>query len=103
MVYPVDVSLSELESRLLKRPEKPPQRLGLSSDLIMKVASTATLPEAPRVSLLPSVNRRYKQSQENLTASLTDIYSSKAPSKCAIFKKSQTISPAKLLEPRDIA
>lgn len=66
IIKPDGISFSdfETENRLLKRPEKPAHRRALKgAHLIKKVASSATMPEAPfsRVSLLPSVNKRYKQ------------------------------------------
>jgi hypothetical protein len=107
-IEPEAVSFSDfdMESRLLKRPEKPAHRPDLKGEhLIMKVASSATMPEAPlsRVSMLPSVNKRYKQQAlESVTACLTDIYSTKATSRAAHLRKSHTISPSKLLGSRNI-
>lgn len=107
VIKPEAVSLSdfEMESRLLKRPEKLAQRPSkmMGKQLIMKVASSATIPGAPisRISMLPSVNKRYKrQGLESVTACLTDIYSTKATSKADHLRKSHTISPAKLLGSR---
>jgi hypothetical protein len=79
----------EFESRLLKRPEKPNARADLRNNLMMKIASSLTIPDAPfsRASLLPSVNKRYKQHKfESSTASLSDIYVTKGTSRQASIK-----------------